>query len=144
MLSYHSALRKTIRWYKKVGIHIMEIFLSNAYYIYTKNTTNLIARNMKDFREPIVTNLVGLPPPNRHLKSQASFHHLSTITSTEKKKNAARTCKHCSENQKRRESRYECLFCPNKSALCVDPCFRLFHQNLGVFQEETSSSTEDE
>ena len=30
MLPYHSALRKTIRWYKKVGIHIMEIFLRNA------------------------------------------------------------------------------------------------------------------
>ena len=68
MLSYHSALRKTIRWYKKVGIHIMEIFLSNAYYMYAKNTKNPIAKNMKDFRESIVTNLIGPPPPNRHLK----------------------------------------------------------------------------
>ena len=38
MLSYHSGLRKTIRWYKKVGIHIMEIFIANAFYLYTKNT----------------------------------------------------------------------------------------------------------
>ena len=144
MLTYHSALRQTIRWYKKVGIHIMEIFLSNAYYMYAKNTTNPIAKNMKDFRESIVTNLIGPPPPNHHLKPQASFHHLSTIPPTEKKKNAARTCKHCSKNQKRRESRYECLVRPNKPALCVDPRFRPFHQNLGVFQEETSSSTEDE
>ena len=101
MLPYHSALRKTIRWYKKVGIHIMEIFLSNAYYMYAKNTTNPNAKNMIDFRESIVTNLIGPPPPNHHLKPQASFHHLSTIPSTEKKKNAARTCKHCSKNQKR-------------------------------------------
>ena len=54
-------------------------------YIYTKNTTNPIAKNMKNFREAIVTNLFGLPPPNRHLKSQASFHHHSTIPPTEKK-----------------------------------------------------------
>ena len=34
MLPYHSALQKTVRWYKKVGIHIMEFLLSNAYYMY--------------------------------------------------------------------------------------------------------------
>ena len=39
ILSYHSALQKTVRWYKKVGIYIIEISLGNAYYIYNKNTT---------------------------------------------------------------------------------------------------------
>ena len=144
MLSYHSALRKTIRWYKKVGIHIMEILLSNTYYMYSKDTTRPTAKNMKDFRESIVTNLIGPPPPHHHLKPQASFHHLSTIPPTEKKKNAARVCKHCCKNQKHRETRYKCLFCPDKPALCVDPCFHLFHQNLGVFPEENLFSAEDE
>ena len=120
----------------------MEIFLSNAYYMYAKNTTNPIAKNMKDFRESVVTNLVG-PPPNRHLKPEASFHDLSTKPPAKKMKSAARTCKHFSKNQKGWESRYDCLFHSNKPALCVDLCFRLFHQNLGAFQEETSSSTED-
>ena len=144
MLLYHSALWKTIRWYKKVGIHIMEILLSNAYYMYSKDTTRPTAKNMKDFQESIVTNLIGPPPPHRHLKPQASFHHLSTIPPTEKKKNVARAYKHCYKNQKHREARYECLFCPDKPALCVDPCFCLFHQNLGVFPEENLSSAEDE
>ena len=27
MLSYHSSLRKTLRWYKKAGVHILECFL---------------------------------------------------------------------------------------------------------------------
>ena len=122
----------------------MEILLSNAYYLYAKNTTKSMAKNVKDFRESIVTNLIDHPSPNHHLKPQASFHHLSTISPTEKKKNDARACKHCYKNQKRRETRYECPFCPNKPALCVDLSFCLFHQILGVFQEETSSSTEDE
>ena len=34
MLSYHSGLRKTLRWYKKAGVHILEIFLTNAFYLY--------------------------------------------------------------------------------------------------------------
>ena len=125
MLLYHSALRKTIRGYKKVGIHIMEIFFSNSYYMYAKSTAIPIAKNMKDCRESMVTNLIGAPSPNRHLKPQTSFHHLSTMPPTEKKKNGARTCKHCSKNQKCRESRYECLFRPNKPALCIDPRFHL-------------------
>ena len=54
----------------------MEIFLSNAYYMCAKNTTNPIAKNVKDFQESIVTNLIGPPPPNCCLKPQASFHLL--------------------------------------------------------------------
>ena len=34
MLSHNSALRKTLRWYKKVGVHMFEIFLTNAFYLY--------------------------------------------------------------------------------------------------------------
>ena len=48
------------------------------------------------------------------------------------------------QDQKYQETRSECLFCPNKPALCVDPCFRVFHQNLGMFQEELAFSSEDE
>ena len=32
----------------------------------------------------------------------------------------------------RRESRYMCGFCPNNPVLCVDPCFRLYHSELGI------------
>ena len=46
----------------------MQIFLSNAYYTYTKNTTKPMTKNMKNFRESIVTNLIGPPPPNWRLK----------------------------------------------------------------------------
>ena len=53
----------------------MKISLSNAYYMCAKNTTNPIAKNVKDFQELVVTNLIG-PPPNCHLKPQASFHLL--------------------------------------------------------------------
>ena len=30
ILSYHSGPRKTLRWYKKAGVHIYEIFITNA------------------------------------------------------------------------------------------------------------------
>ena len=34
MLSYHSGLRKTVRWYKKVGVHMVEMMLTNAFYLF--------------------------------------------------------------------------------------------------------------
>ena len=54
MLSYHSALRKTIRWYKKVGIHIIEMTLSNAYYMYANATPYRRVKNMQCFREMVI------------------------------------------------------------------------------------------
>ena len=122
----------------------MEILLSNAYYMYAKNTTKPIANDMKDFQESIVTSSIGPTPSNHHLNPQASFQHLSTILPTEKKKKYYLSMQTLCKSQKRRETKYEFLFYPNKPAPCIDLCFRLFHQDLRVFQEETSSSAEDE
>jgi hypothetical protein len=33
ILSYYPCEKKTIRWYKKIGIHYFQIFLLNSYYI---------------------------------------------------------------------------------------------------------------
>ena len=35
------------------------------------------------------------------------------------------------KNQVRRESRYVWGYCSDQPALCIDPYFRLYHQNLG-------------
>ena len=36
ILSFHSGLRKSLRWYKKAGVNILEIFITNAFYLYRK------------------------------------------------------------------------------------------------------------
>lgn len=36
MLSYYSALRKTLFWYKKLAIHVFEIYIHNACMIYNQ------------------------------------------------------------------------------------------------------------
>ena len=33
MLSYYQGLRKCIRWYKKIGVHFLDIFLHNSFYL---------------------------------------------------------------------------------------------------------------
>ena len=40
MLSYNNSLPKSLRWYKKVGVHMLEVFLINAHYLYHKQARN--------------------------------------------------------------------------------------------------------
>ncbi|KOC60505.1 hypothetical protein WH47_08073 [Habropoda laboriosa] len=36
VISYYSCPRKSIRWYKKIIFHLLDVTVSNAYYIYRK------------------------------------------------------------------------------------------------------------
>ena len=59
MLSYHSRLRTNLRWYKKAGAHILEIFITNAFYLYRKFSSNNEISHLGEFREIIIKNLIG-------------------------------------------------------------------------------------
>ena len=95
MLSCRSGLRKTVRWYKKVGIHIFQIFLANLFYLYMKNTTRPKFSTIKKHKEAIIQDLVGSEKPSAKIKTQASLHYLRAIPATEKKETPTTTCKHC-------------------------------------------------
>ena len=43
MLSYHSGLRKTLRWYKKAWEHNLEMLFTNAFYYYLCSTLTEIS-----------------------------------------------------------------------------------------------------
>ena len=43
MMSYYPCERKTLRWYKKIGIHIIYMLLMNSYFLY------------KNFQQPKVS-----------------------------------------------------------------------------------------
>ena len=58
ILSYHSGPRKTLRWYKKAGVHIYEIFITNAFYLYRKFSSHLQLCHLVEFCEVILKNLI--------------------------------------------------------------------------------------
>ena len=72
ILSYHSRLRKTIKWYKKVGVHIMEILLANAFYLYFKLTPSPKVKSMMEFKECVIRNLISKPKPKKHMVPRLS------------------------------------------------------------------------
>lgn len=59
LLSYYSCEHKTLRWYKKVIIHVIQICLVNAFLLYRKiNNSNI---ELHSFRKDILENLLHLP-----------------------------------------------------------------------------------
>ena len=145
MLSYHSSLRKTVRWYKKVGVHIIELFLINAHYIYSKYSGATKPLSITGFKEVVVEKLVGELKKKKHIPVKARFHYPEIIPPTEKKNNPARECTHCSRKNgnKRKETRYLCPVCPGQTAMCMAPCFRLHHQHQQQQLNESEIATDD-
>ena len=139
--SYHSSLRKTVRWYKKVGVHIYETLLINAHYIYLKYCKGANPLNVMRFKEAIITELVA--ELNKTKAAQVKTDLLPrTDPSAEEKNNPFPKWKHrnCKNYNPRKELRYICALCPDQPAICVDPCFRLGHKH----QHEQKSSLSSE
>ncbi|XP_047028874.1 piggyBac transposable element-derived protein 4-like [Helicoverpa zea] len=61
MVSYYSCPRKTIRWYKKVLFHFLDIGVWNAYFLfkkYKKNNAN--SYNYVNYREELIKVMIGI------------------------------------------------------------------------------------
>lgn len=89
MLSYYACERKTIRWYKKIFFHTLQMSLNNAFHLYNKFSTNS-KMNLYDFRLYILEKL--LPKPPQILEKMSTKHILTKIgnVKTRQKKKATR------------------------------------------------------
>ena len=67
MLSYNSALHKTSRWYKKAGVHMFKVFLTNVFCLYKTHAPQREVMVINEFREIIANNLVGVLKQPAHL-----------------------------------------------------------------------------
>ncbi|XP_041351080.1 piggyBac transposable element-derived protein 4-like [Gigantopelta aegis] len=91
MLSYYSALRKIIRWYKKIVLHILEVFLLNAHILYNANKREQM--KLLKFRDLVTIHLLGdvydklrdHGPAHSQAPVNETFHYLAPLPPTEKK-----------------------------------------------------------
>lgn len=56
MLSYYSCEHKTMRWYKKLGIHIIQIILINSHNLFNQYSGSTC--NLYDFRLSVIEALI--------------------------------------------------------------------------------------
>lgn len=59
MISYYSCPSRTVRWYKKVIFHLLDLAVWNAYYLYKYNLDK--KPSFLSFREEIIKELLGIP-----------------------------------------------------------------------------------
>jgi len=154
LTAYYTPLRKTLRWYKKVVLHFLDMAMTNAFLLYRMNGGK---HPQKWFRLQVIMSLMAqqdreaelavpaLPaagaaaatgnarpvPFFRHKSSDMSRltgqHYPDVLSSTPGKTAAMRRCVVCHKQGRRKETRYFCETCIAKPALCITPCFKVYH-----------------
>lgn len=137
MLAYYPCERKTIRWYKKMFIHILQMSLSNSFYLYNKFYAH-DKINLYDFRICVLEQL--LPNPSQAIQKRILVipHKLTKIENmkmrVKKEGNNTRTvrevvrkeCRGCRRLKKRTATLYECKGCHGAPGYCTE-CFSEAH-----------------
>lgn len=144
MISYYSCPKKTIRWYKKVIFHLLDIGVWNAFFIYKCGLNK--KPTFADFRETLIRDLLGIEgvydgrecvaemPSKTRKKISKRFgnenHILEAIPipeSSKRKGKFYKRCRQCSVEKKRKETFWQCRNCVGHPPLCVGACFELWH-----------------
>ena len=133
MLQPYDATRKTTRWYKKVMTHLLQVALLNAYQVYKKHKGSTI--DFLGFQYQVISDLLYTdnPAPQQDLPRCEDVARLSerhfpvNISEVVGKRSSGRKCKVCTSQGRRKESSFLCGQCPSKPALCVSPCFQVYH-----------------
>jgi len=60
MLSYYSSSKKTIKWYKKVMFHLLDITMWNSFYLFKKRFPHYKGHYI-DYHRKVVKSLIDLP-----------------------------------------------------------------------------------
>ncbi|KAL0859819.1 hypothetical protein ABMA27_014003 [Loxostege sticticalis] len=126
LLSYYSCEHKTLRWYKKVIIHVIQTCLVNGYLLYRKiNNSNI---ELYYFRKVILENLLQLPNVPVPARSLNERIHLPTPLPKRSGRISRKRCRICyKKTKKNNQVLYGCPDCPGFPGLCLTPCFREYH-----------------
>lgn len=129
MIEPYDATRRSLAWYKKIAIHLLQMALLNAWVVYGKQGGQL---NFLKFTLSVVSSLISEDvPPNvmdENVMRLTGRHFIHILPPTQAKANTQRRCKVCSaKGLGRRDTRYYCPQCPSNPGLCFENCFEEYH-----------------
>ena len=146
LLAYYSLLRKSIKWWRKLMIHLVNLAMLNAYILYRKANTGHKGSHIA-FRINLVRALIedGLPtctdtpaqvtprravdPTRKHLVER-HFPAVLQPKMNAKKAKPYRKCHLC----KTKNTKFWCPDC--QIPFCAAPCFGTYHTKADQVEEE--------
>ena len=145
LMSYYSFLRRSVKWWRKLFIHLFNMLLLNAFVLQKKYSTEPL--DHEEFRQCIIKMLLreGLEGCSIKLPARISRRDVSVSRLTErhfpsfipcqrgaKRSKPTRPCFLCSQVKEvngvkinPKWSSYWCADC--RKVLCIDFCFKTFH-----------------
>ncbi|XP_025196239.1 piggyBac transposable element-derived protein 4-like [Melanaphis sacchari] len=137
LLSYTKCVRCTLKWYKKLFFHVIDMSLLNAYSAYKTVTGKHIS--VADFQLTLVNEILQKYKthfktiPSKGKKSiildscliERHFPDLIPQTSTKKQRRKCFVCSHKTVGKKRTDTLYQCNEC--NVGLCVVLRFKVCH-----------------
>jgi len=138
-ISFSASIRKTLKWYKKLFFHMMDMAIFNSYIAYRmKHNAKdlqlaqfklLLVREILQRYGPSERNRVGRPSNAPTPLRLVARHFPDNVPQDPKsRERSRRNCIVCSAKQIRQRSYFMCLDC--NVPLCVPNCFRIYHTKL--------------
>lgn len=133
LLSSVECVRKTLKWYKKIFFHLIDLSLLNSHIMYKTVTGENIPlakfqleliRQLLEKYSTSKTNTPKRKPKNAHDRL-IGRHFLSDIPRTGAGNIGRKRCTVCFANKKRTDTTYMCRECDK--GLCATPCFLIYH-----------------
>lgn len=128
ILEPYETNRKSLAWFKKLGIHFMFRILLNTFITckavgnYKQDFMHFILQTSKDLLRQYnhgARQLINPPPV--HLAAEPTEHTLKKLEGKKQKK-----CRVC--HPKRKDTRYHCPACPGEPGLCSMDHYRKWHR----------------
>lgn len=126
--SFYFSDKKSLKWYKKVFLFILEVSITNSYIIYKKQVNNNKRLNHLKFRNAIIKSLIG-ENVNEKVKTDKMKNSRNRLIGRHflGKKNKYTNCCICTNRQigKRKQTNLICKQC--QISICFD-CFEPYHK----------------
>ena len=145
LIRYYGYPHRSIKWWKRVFFHLLDLSILNANILYNQTANNNMSQ--LDFCVAVVSSLLTGHSPravNRHyaptteLPMRLSERPFIERIPSETAHGGRPRCKLCTSRGKNRsQTKYRCKIC--KTPLHCEPCFEIYHTVLHYGRTSSSS-----
>jgi hypothetical protein len=148
MLCYYSFSRKTIKWWKKLFFHLLNLAVVNAHILHSKSSKRKMSLQM--FYDKVTEGLIASARTDIQEQGQTSspagrlvgtdhFLYRIPVTHAKAEGKAQWSCRVCSETGKRKTrktvTKFTTTYCRKCDiGLCIGQGFEVYHSKLNYWE----------